>query len=396
MIFRRRHTTNFTTIGNGLFDDERLKLDELGILTWLLSRPENWEVRRPQLRKRFKIGRDALRRIVTNLVKYGWATACRKRLSNGTFYTVYEIRDECSPELTDDEVRAIFSLESGEGGFSDDVEGSVDELEEEASDQGGLVAMECGLPAVQGGLPATADPPWPIYKNLINPESTKSEREYARAREKHALMLTEFKRRYPTAASDDQAKIDEEWFKLELDEGEPAIGSIPAFLEKLKRDKRTTTPAAWRYLKEKRWTLLEPAQAKSASLSGYPLTSPEGRAICTLYEIAGKTHFLHSVVIRNGTVYDYQPITPRLLALAQAGPKDNWPVLNRNGGGSWENLLREALPPTLTRRPLREGDRAPWPFAPSKDGKIYDAASATGPPFVEDTLMTEDDMQEQI
>ena len=63
MILKRRHTANFTTIGNGAFDDERLKLDELGILTWLLSRPENWEVRRPQLRKRFKIGRDALRRI---------------------------------------------------------------------------------------------------------------------------------------------------------------------------------------------------------------------------------------------------------------------------------------------------------------------------------------------
>jgi hypothetical protein len=36
---------------------------------------------------------------------------------------------------------------------------------------------------------------------------------------------------------------------------------------------------------------------------------------------------------------------------------------------------------------LREGDPAPWPFAPSATGKIYPTGS--GPP---DTLMSEQDM----
>lgn len=380
MIIRRRHTANFTTIGNVLFDDERLKLDELGILTWLLARPENWEVRRPQLRKRFKVGRDALRRIVTNLVRYGWATACRKRLGNGTFYTVYEIRDECGPELTDDEVKAIFSLDSSEDGFSDGVEGSADEPEE-CPDQGGLVAMECGLPAVQGGLPATADPPWSIYKTLTNTESTKSERELARAREKHALQLAEFKRRWPTAASDDQTRIAEEWFKLELDESEPALAGIVPFLEKLKRDKRTTVPAAWKYLREKRWTLLDHAASPSHPPAVYPSDSTEAKAVAALHEIAGRSSAFWKIFRRpDGSVSFPKPMTPQFLALAQAPPPEDWVSLDRNGAGAWEAMLREFFDQAVVRTHFAEGSRAPWPFPPSTTGKIY---QATAPPLPE-------------
>ena len=39
MIIRRRHTANFTTIGNALFNDRRLELDEIGLMGYLLSRP---------------------------------------------------------------------------------------------------------------------------------------------------------------------------------------------------------------------------------------------------------------------------------------------------------------------------------------------------------------------
>ena len=384
MIFRRRHTANFTTIGNGLFEDERLKLDEVGILTWLLSRPANWEVRRPQLRKRFKIGRDALRRIITNLVKYGWAVACRKRLSNGTFYTIYEIRDECGPELTDDEVKNIFLLESGEVGSSDDVETEADAIED-ADDHGGLPAMECGSPAVQGGLPATADPPRPIYKNLTNTEETKPERELARAREKHALNLVEFKRRYPTAASDDQGKIDEEWFKLEFDEGETALAKLPAFLEKLKRDRRGHTPAAWKYLKEKRWTLLVDVTASGNQASGYAHDSTEAKAITTLHDIAGISDHFRRAVHRGDRVYYRLPVTPRLAALAKAPPREDWPALTHQQAGAWEALLREAIT-VQVRKKLTAGDAAPWSWPPRVDGTL----SSTGPPATE---LTEEDLE---
>ena len=114
MIIRRRHTANFTTIGNALFDDERLAADELGILAFLRSKPADWEVRRPALMKRFRIGRDAMRRIVSSWMRSGWCDAKKERRPDGTFIIVYEIRDDRGPELSDEDIRRALSPESGE------------------------------------------------------------------------------------------------------------------------------------------------------------------------------------------------------------------------------------------------------------------------------------------
>ncbi len=114
MIIRRRHTANFTTIGNVLFDDERLEADEVGVLGFLLSRPNDWEVRRPQLQRRFRVGRDSIKRILFNCIRYGWMTGCKTRLSNGTFHTIYEVRDQPGPTLSAEDVKAALSLVSSE------------------------------------------------------------------------------------------------------------------------------------------------------------------------------------------------------------------------------------------------------------------------------------------
>lgn len=126
MIIRRKHTRNFTTIGNALFEDERLEVDEIGTMAWLLSRPPDWEVRRPALMRRLKIGREGLRRVIRNCIRFGWIVAKVTRLSNGTISIVYEVRDEAGPTLSEDEVKAALSLvSSGAGsGDSDDDEGA--------------------------------------------------------------------------------------------------------------------------------------------------------------------------------------------------------------------------------------------------------------------------------
>jgi hypothetical protein len=114
MIIRRRHTANYTTIGNALFEDERLAADEVGILAYLLSRPNDWEVRRPSLQRRWGIGRDAMRRIIFNLIRCGWCQPIRSRLSNGTFHVIYDILDQPGPTLSDEEVRQALSSEATE------------------------------------------------------------------------------------------------------------------------------------------------------------------------------------------------------------------------------------------------------------------------------------------
>jgi hypothetical protein len=381
MIIRRQHTANFTTIGNKLFDDERLAADEVGVLAYLLSRPNNWEVRRTALMRRWGIGREAIRRIIRNLVRYGYCRAERKRQENGTTFVIYEIRDEPGPELTEDEAKRALALESSAAAHAQ-IDGiSVPDDDQKEDDP------LTGYPSPVG--PPLAEP-YPAYRDITNTDSTKdgstqsSERERARAKEKRAINLAEFKRRWPTAASDDQARIDHAWFDLSSDEGNAALAGIPSFLAKLKADKRTTVPAGWKYLREKRWTLID--QAKPASSpAGYRRDSNEAKAILTLFDLARCGSHARGTMLRDGVLYYYRPVTPRMLALASAPAVAEWIALDRRQAAAWEGLLSEVVK-VQTRTKLREGDPAPWPWPPKNDGSLY--TSATGPP---DVLMSEDD-----
>jgi hypothetical protein len=383
VIIRRRHTKNFTTLSNVIFDDMKLQADEVGILAYLLSRPHDWEIRRSALMRRWSIGPGTMKRIVNSWMKAGWCQATKIRLPNGTFCILYDISDLPGKELSDDEIRMALSLVSSE-----------------VDPDGIIVASDPDEPP---SIPDDPPPSQPVlvdhgggeagvaYRELPNTEQPRtdldqnSERELARAREKHALNLVQFKRRYPTAASDDQTKIDEEWFKLEFDDADHAISGIVLFLEKLKRDKRTTVPAAWKYLKEKRWTLLDQSAANGAvSSEGYARDSTEGKAIRRAFEIAGKSDAFFKIYARGDRVFYFKPVTLRLLALADAPPCEI--SLTRQQAAAWEGLLRETLG-ELARRPLKEGSLAPWPWPPSAEGKVY---TATGPP--PETVLSEQDM----
>lgn len=381
MIIRRRHTANFTTIGNALFEDERLAADEVGILAYLLSRPHDWEVRRSALSRRWGFGRDAIKRVITNLVRYGWCRAERNRLQNGTYYMIYEIRDEPGPTLTDEQVRRAFSLVSSEAA-SDEIDG---------------ISVPEDVPVTDAPptpYPSLADPspgnPYLAYKDIQNNDlprmdsTQKIEREHAREKEKHALNLAEFKRRWPTAASDDQAMIDAAWFELSLQDGEDALSGIVPFLENLKRDKRSHVPAGWKYLRQRRWTLLASASAASPAPTAYPRDSIEAKSLAVVHDIAGAGDFFRKVHRRGGGTVNYpKPVGPKLVALAQAPLSAEWVVLNRQQAAAWEGMLREIVI-VQVRKHLKEGDRAPWPWPPRKDGTL----STTGPP---DTLMSDQD-----
>jgi len=68
--------------------------------------------------------------------------------------------------------------------------------------------------------------------------------------------LSAFMAKWPTAASDDQAKAQRAWGALSLDERAAALDGIQPFLARLKADKRDHVPASWKYLDEKRWALI--------------------------------------------------------------------------------------------------------------------------------------------
>lgn len=105
--------------------------------------------------------------------------------------------------------------------------------------------------------------------------------------------------------------------------------------------------------------------------------SEEARAIVAVHDLAGKADFVSSIM-RNkadGSISYRVPVTPRLLAMAKAPPREQWVALTAQQAAAWEGLLGDFVLVQM-RKHMREGSFAPWPWPPSKDGKVYNEGDA--------------------
>lgn len=168
MIIRRRHTANYTTIGNTLFEDRRLAADEVGVLAWLLSRPNDWEVRRAAIARRWGMGREKIARIFHSFIRTGWVVAESTRLSDGRFFVAYVVNDEPGPELSPEEAKNAVSLIPAEPGDEADEAGSETEETENSSTKT-VPENPYAVPPV-AGKPDTANPAR-LYIDSLKPES---------------------------------------------------------------------------------------------------------------------------------------------------------------------------------------------------------------------------------
>jgi len=85
LIIRNEVSDNFSVLPNHLMNDERLSADELGLLVYLLSKPNDWRVQTSQLQARFGIGRDKTKRIIRQLEQYGYIAKDLQRAERGQF-----------------------------------------------------------------------------------------------------------------------------------------------------------------------------------------------------------------------------------------------------------------------------------------------------------------------
>lgn len=86
-IIRRKRET-WTTIPNEILGDDNLTLDGLGMLVYMLSKPDNWEFSQERLGERFKKGRDAMRSIMRNLQDCGYVRRELSRDDKGHIRTI--------------------------------------------------------------------------------------------------------------------------------------------------------------------------------------------------------------------------------------------------------------------------------------------------------------------
>ena len=74
MIYRcQPHPVPYQLVSKTLLDDGRLSPGALGVMSYLIGRPKNWEVKVSQLARRFQLSEDSIGNILKELKRYGYA-----------------------------------------------------------------------------------------------------------------------------------------------------------------------------------------------------------------------------------------------------------------------------------------------------------------------------------
>jgi hypothetical protein len=108
------YTANFTIIGNACFNDERLSFEALAIFTYLRSKPADWKVVQVQLAKRFKAGRDRVRKAINELIAAGYIRKVQERIAGRwgeAEYVVLALPEAPAPETPAPENRSLLSTD---------------------------------------------------------------------------------------------------------------------------------------------------------------------------------------------------------------------------------------------------------------------------------------------
>ena len=106
MIFRAKQKTNFTIVPNKSINDDGLSLRSKGLLLYLLSKPDNWNVNLVHLASVCNEGKSAIRVSLNELIEKGYIKREQLRDDTGKMtgyqYDVYDTAKSTVVRKTDD------------------------------------------------------------------------------------------------------------------------------------------------------------------------------------------------------------------------------------------------------------------------------------------------------
>lgn len=106
-VFRIKKTDNFVIISRYLLEDERLSYEARGLLACMLAKPNDWTFYISFFITNSPAGRDKVRTIFRELVKFGYIVKSEARSQKGQFstheYIVYESPLSCLPSKQGDD-----------------------------------------------------------------------------------------------------------------------------------------------------------------------------------------------------------------------------------------------------------------------------------------------------
>src|SRR5690606_30925397 len=97
MIIRAERKEKFTVVSNAALEDTRLSFRAKGILVFILSKPDKWQVSERHLAEQGPDGRSAVASALTELESAGYLRRTRTRQPDGTFARESMIFDEPQP-----------------------------------------------------------------------------------------------------------------------------------------------------------------------------------------------------------------------------------------------------------------------------------------------------------
>ncbi len=216
-VIRVEHNANYTTMSNYHLRDGRLSLRAIGLMSKMLSLPEDWDYTVKGLCAIVKEGREAVRKALMELEAAGYLVREQGRSSGGNFagndYTLYE-----EPRVVDSPL-----------------------------------PKKPTTVKPTTVLPTTVNPPQ--LNNLINKETKELRHAPAAAAKWEPDMFERFWKAYPSKGRKDKVGARREWDRLKPDRKLMMVMS--AALERAKTSdtwqRGIGIPYACRWLSHRRW-----------------------------------------------------------------------------------------------------------------------------------------------
>ena len=116
-VFRVEKTKDFTIMSNHHLRNTELSLKAKGLLSLMLSLPEDWDYTTKGLAHICKDGVDSITTALKELERHGYLTRQRLRYDNGQLGDIeYTIHDELDLDMLGDERTALFLIMSDTDG----------------------------------------------------------------------------------------------------------------------------------------------------------------------------------------------------------------------------------------------------------------------------------------
>jgi len=103
-IIRIKKTKNFTTVSNKITFEEKLSARAIGIYFYLMTKPDDWQIRKTELYRHFKEGKQSINTAWKELIACGYAESKKLKNERGQYtdwkHSIFEspINKESKPK----------------------------------------------------------------------------------------------------------------------------------------------------------------------------------------------------------------------------------------------------------------------------------------------------------